>query len=346
MSARYPDTSRMHLRGLILIAGEIVAAYWPMRTFVHHNPLHGLEDLHFDDAARRAHELLGGRGYLSNARYRNYLRAGRIRPVQADAALAPLALDKKATLGPRTVTHGEVLRAHLLHGITAPAPESIDTLEAVVARHPDRGRLRALAAHVAPALAQPDDARERIRGAADAERASIGRSSTLAAWCDRMLLTDLTERINREMIKWCEAFLDEGHAAWPMPGRERGFFGAWRWLAGQEWSLCGIAGHRQKLETLPERPDDALLDSLEALGIPLDAWPDYLSRHLAALPGWAGFIKWRADQTEYEWQQVYPADLLQYLAMRIWYERELVRKACRDSLGIDGNLSSLAADMD
>jgi uncharacterized protein YbcC (UPF0753/DUF2309 family) len=44
--------------GLILIAGEIVATYWPMRTFVHHNPLHGLGDFQFEDAVRRAGELL------------------------------------------------------------------------------------------------------------------------------------------------------------------------------------------------------------------------------------------------------------------------------------------------
>ena len=342
----HSDTSRMHLRGLILVASEIVATYWPMRTFVHHNPLHGLEDLHFDDAVRRARQLLGGRGYLPNARYRDYLKNGRIRPAHLDAALAPLARDKRATIGTRTVTHAEVLRAHLLHGITAPAE---DTLEAVITRHRDRAPILALAAHLAPAITLPA-MREWMTAGMEAERATLGRSSTLAAWCDRLLGADLTERINREMIKWCEAFLDEGHAAWPMPGRERGFFGAWQWLAAQERSPCGIADSRRKIAALPSRSDDALLDSLDALGIPVELWPDYLSRHLTALPGWAGFIKWRSDQTDYEWQQAYPIDLLQYLAVRVWYERELVQDACRESLGIDGgtggNLGSIFADME
>ena len=57
---------------------------------------------------------------------------------------------------------------------------------------------------------------------------------------------------------------------------------------------------------LPAQPEDALLESLAALGIRSEAWQDYLSLHLAALSGWAGFIKWRADQSEYKWQTAYP----------------------------------------
>ncbi|MBI3622130.1 MAG: DUF2309 family protein, partial [Nitrospirae bacterium] len=341
-TASYSDTNRMHLRGLILVAGEIVATYWPMRTFVHHNPLHGLEDLHFDDAVRRARRLLGGRGHLPNAAYRDYLKAGRIKPEQIDGALASLIQDKRVTVGQGPVTHADVVRAHLLHGITAPAA---DTLDAVIERHRDRARIRALAAHLAPAIAVPA-IRDHMAAVIEGERAGLGRGSTLAAWCDRLLGTDLTERIDREMIKWCEAFLDEGHAAWPMPERQRGFFGAWSRLASQERSPCGIADSRRKLAALPEQSDDALLDSLHALGIPVEAWSDFLSRHLAALPGWAGFIKWRSDQTDYAWQHTHPADLLQYLAVRVWYERELVQAACRESLGIDGNLDAIRLDLE
>ena len=342
------DTRRMHLRGLILVASEIVATYWPMRNFVHHNPLHGLEDLPFDDAVRRARRRLGGEGYLPNRVYRDYLRQGRIRLEELDAALAPLTQDKQAALGGRPVTHADVLRAHLLHGITPPAPDSIDTLDAVIARHRDRDRIRALAAHLAPAVAVPA-IHDQMIAAVESERAGLGRHQTMAAWCDRLLAAELTSRIDREMIKWCEAFLDEGHAAWPMPGRERGFYGAWRWLAAQERSPCGIASSRGIIAALPERPDDALLDSLDAIGIPEEAWADYLSRHLTALPGWAGFIKWRSEQADYEWQQSHPTDLLQYLAVRVWYERELARTACRENLGLEGGtgglLGAITADM-
>ena len=150
----------------------------------------------------------------------------------------------------------------------------------------------------------------------------------MANSCDRSLGTQIAEQINREMIKWCEAFLDEGHATWAMPHREQGFYSAWKLLARREWSPCGIENNREKITRLPTQPEDALLESLTTLGIDPEAWQDYLSLHLAALSGWAGFIKWRADQTDYEWQRAYPIDLVQYLAVRLWYERELVQSAC------------------
>ncbi len=332
-SARYTDAQRMQLRTLILLSSEIIAQYWPMRTFVYRNPLHGLEDLHFEEAAQRAHQVLGGKSYLPNEVFRDYVRSGRILPHQIDAALKARAPHNQITLGHEKLRQFDVLRAHLLHGISAP-PE--DVLDARIDRRADRTVIHALADRVARAPAPAD-----MTARADEERSALGRRATLAAWCDRTLGTSITEQINREMIKWCEAFLDEEHAAWSMPGREKGFYPAWKFLAAREWSPCGIAQNRRKIARLPAHPEDALLEHLEALAIPSEAWPDYLALHLAAMPGWAGFIKWRADQPDYEWQQVYPMDLVQYLAARLWYERELVQQACRKALGIDGNVEAI-----
>ena len=101
----------------------------------------------------------------------------------------------------------------------------------------------------------------------------------------RTLGTEIVQQINDQMIKWCEAFLDEGHAAWPMPEREKGLYGAWKAIASHEWSPCGIADSRRKIAQLPDHPEDALLDSLDALGIPMDFRQDYLFLQLTALPG-------------------------------------------------------------
>jgi uncharacterized protein YbcC (UPF0753/DUF2309 family) len=332
---RFSESQRMELRTLIRLSGEIISYYWPMRTFVHHNPLHGLEDRPFEEAVRLAQKWLGGSGYLNAETLRGYYRSGRILPRHLDAALRQRALAQRVKMGAREITHRDVLRACLLGEVSAPPH---DSLEISLRRHTDRVTIRTLAQILSRAGEHPWGAKT-----AEAQPARP-ELQTLARGCDRALGTQIAEQINRELVKWCEAFLDEGHATWSMPGREKGFYGAWKFLAERECSPCGLKHSRKKLSRLPAQADDAVLQSLGLLGIPAERWQDYLSLQLAALAGWAGFIKWRADQDEYEWQKAYPIDLVQYLAVRLWYERELVQSACQRAFGIDGNMQALNAE--
>lgn len=335
------ETERIQIRELVQSSSEIIAYYWPMLNFVHHNPLHGLEHLHFEEAVSRGQQLLGGKGYLSNELFRDYARSGRILPQHINTALKSLESDKQVMLGKREVTHFELLQAHLLHGISVPDNE---TLETIINKRPERLIIESLENHVSPVLDNPS-IQDTIKTRILEERDALGRCSTLAKWCDRIFGTQITQQINQELIKWCEAFLDEGHAGWSMPGREKGFYGAWKFLAGLEWSPCEIRDSKKKLASLPTHPEEALYEHLTALDIPVEAWQDYITLQLTALPGWAGFVRWRADQTEYEWQQAHPIDLVQYLAVRVWYERELVQKTCREQLVIDGNIDVISTDM-
>ncbi len=330
----YSESQRMQVKALVRLASENIAYYWPMRTFVHHNPLHGLEQMTFETAVEKAQQSHGSAGYLSNESFRAYFASGRILPRHLDSVLKPRALPEQIKLGARDINHVEVLRACMLGDISIP-PD--DKLEVQLARHPDRRVIALLADHLSsipiasPAQAKPE------------QPLRVGHTELLASWCDRSLGTQIGDQINREMIKWCEAFLDEGHATWKMPERDSGFYAAWKYLAQREWSPCGIADNRGKLVRLPEQPEDSLLESLDLLGIHSQSWQDYLSAHLAALSGWAGFIKWRADQSEYDWQSAYPVDLVHYLAVRLWYERELVQQAFRQRFAIDGNLAAIDA---
>lgn len=340
-TAPYTDTQRMELRGLIRLASEVIAQYWPMQTFVHHNPLHSLEYLRFDEAVKRGRRLLGGSGYLSGEVYRNYVRTGRIALRHLDAALAPRVRDAHVTLGSRRVSHGEVLRACLTQGLCVPVEEPFDAL---LAHGADQPLIETLADHLASVVIRPS-LHQRMAAVVKEDQVALGRSLTLAMWCDRILGTNVVEQVNGELIKWCEAFLDEGHATWPMPGREADFYGAWKRLAQHEWSPCGIKDSRRKISQLPEHPEDAVLDSLAILAIPDEFRQTFLSLQFAALPGWAGFIKWRGDQRDYEWQHAYPVGLVKFLAVRLWYVRELVGKTCREELGIEGNYRSVMAYM-
>lgn len=336
-----PETRRMELRGIVRLAGEVVAQYWPMRTFVHHNPLHSLEYLPFEETVRRGHQFLGGQGYLSGDTYRTYLRAGRIRLHHLEEVVQPLARDESVTVGPCRIGHRDVLRACLTHGLCEMSDEPFGAL---VEQGSHDELVQALADHLAPVL-RASTIEQQVVATVRNDRAALGRSLTLSGWCDGALGTQIVALVNGELIKWCEAFLDEGHATWPMPGREQGFYAAWKSLAALEWSPCGIRDSRRKIAGLPEHPEDAVLESLELLGIPDHLRQDYLSLQLTALPGWAGFIKWRAERQDYPWQQAYPISLVKFLAVRLWYVRELVHKVCGERLGIEGTFGSVSSYM-
>ncbi|MDP3599115.1 MAG: DUF2309 domain-containing protein [Nitrospirota bacterium] len=333
----FTDAERMELRSYVQLAGEVIAQYWPMRTFIHHNPLHGLEGLHFDEAIKRGAQLFGGRGYLSNQVFRRYFKSGRIRPEDLQAIVQPLAADTQITFAGRPTSHLNVLMASMIHGISEthadpPHPEEQKIAPKIEAWLTTIG---ARAAHTPDPLALWDSAELPVR-------------ETCATWCDRTFGTTVVDTMNREMVKWCSAFLDEGEASWSMPGREQTFYRAWKSLAQHDASLrlIGITSAAQKIAALSDRPEEALLESLTILKIPKTAWEEYLSHHLAALPGWTGYIKWRADQSGYPWQQQYPIDLVKYLAVRLFYERELIDRSCRDELGIPGDVDAIRRYMD
>jgi len=334
------ESRRMELRGVVRLAGEVIAQYWTMRTFVHHNPLHSLEYLPFEETVRRGERFMGGSGYLPGRQYRAYFQSGRIKIEHLDAALRPFVHDAQVLAGSRKLTHGEVLRACLTEGLCDPVVEPLET----ELPDPSHGLVDRLAVKLASVLTVRH-LRERIGKITEGDREALGRWITLSHWCDDTFGTQIVSQINDQLIKWCAAFLDEGHATWAMPERERGLYLAWKTIAAHEWSPCGIADSGRKIAALPDHPEDALLESLDALGIPPDLRQDYLSLQLTALPGWAGFIKWREEERNYPWQQAHPVSLVKFLAIRLWYARELVQKVCREELGIDGRYDAVTAYM-
>ena len=121
---------------------------------------------------------------------------------------------------------------------------------------------------------------------------------------------DAVERVDHVLSKWLSAFLDEGQAAWSMPGREDGFYAAFREVAGHD----GQIPQDGVVTDLPEDPNEAIEAVLEPH--PESQWVPIFEEQLAALPGWTGFIKQRAEDGS-TWQSRYPITLTGYLAARL-----------------------------
>ena len=129
---------------------------------------------------------------------------------------------------------------------------------------------------------------------------------------------DVAHAVDGLATKWCAAFLDCEQASWKMPGREQGFYAAWKRLAWRDPSVS--AGTRRTLRELPHTPEDAALAALDGLQVPPEQTREYLQAHLSRLPGWAAHVRWRGEHAG-------DFDLLSYLAMRLSYEHALMSDA-------------------
>jgi hypothetical protein len=157
-------------------------------------------------------------------------------------------------------------------------------------------RLDALGADTDPAASLDALAAE---WADHAPSASSPASSPTAAAVDRVL------------TKWLAAFCDQGRTEWQMPDREAGFYAAVRAVARYDRE---IPGGRLPPDALPADPEAALEAALST--VPESRWEAVLAGHLAALPGWTGLLAVRGDAAD-EWAAAAPADLLDYLAIRL-----------------------------
>ena len=168
---------------------------------------------------------------------------------------------------------------------------------------------------------------------------------TISDWLDALTGSSLVEKIDDQMMKWIAAFLDEGLAGWEMPAREGGFYQGWRELAPLDVScrFFGVKNLSAKIRELPDSPEEAIALSLRRLEVPADRWKEYQSRQFAQLPGWTGFVRWLTENPEYPGQQKHPIDIVQYLAVRLFYEVELADALCRREWGIPGTLSAITS---
>ena len=121
--------------------------------------------------------------------------------------------------------------------------------------------------------------------------------------------------LDRAMVKWLSAFMDEGLAEWEMPFKSSGFYNAWRKLAPYDEILGNIGSN-----DIPKTSQEALIQLTNNFSE--KEIQELFTQHLAALPGWIGYIKLRT-QNQTEWQKQYPIDLEQYLAVRLWTAKQL-----------------------
>lgn len=369
---------RDKVRQIVLSASEPIAPFWPMRTMVAQNPIHGLEYLPFDQAVRKGKGLLGGNGYLANEEYRQFYQNGRITKESFERAFSRVGPQPNGQnpiqIGNRHISSQDICRLNIIYGFEElpsslldwelsdggakinfrkdlPKPSQTKIIDRILKEFETEypTYLTNLWESVLNALELSDlEVPSKFYEESHSQSSSpitIPHERTISDWVDALTDGGLVDQINNQLIKWISAYTDEGLAGWEMPGRNKGFFHVWKNLAQNDFSgkLFGITDFSQKVQNIDEHPEDAIYSSLSQLEIPEEQWKDYLSRELSLLPGWTRYIRWLGEHPTYHAQQKHPIDTAQYLAVRLFYEVELTHIKCRKEWGIDGNVSSLTS---
>ena len=140
----------------------------------------------------------------------------------------------------------------------------------------------------------------------------------IAELLDRSSNSKIVAAINKQMVKWCAAYLDRTQAPWANYKKDD-LYGFWKELAPHDLSLAwhGVKGWSESCAHLSERSEEALSNLLDELEVRGENIAPYLRRHVVQMPGFASYLKWR------EQEGLEKGILCDYFAIRLHYEKVL-----------------------
>lgn len=320
------------LEHLLHHLAHYLPAQGPIGVFIHHNTLHAFQHLPFEQAVVTAAELFGNEPYMPEAAYRRDLQRGRIQPEDVETVLAQ---EPNASLLP-----GRLDRRLLRRMMLVPGVRSLDRLS--VQYHLNEGtwltqlrpgldeltREHLLSGTVTPVRGNLEQAatEQLFQAVYDRIDPSDAPSPARPARPRDGLLAqfgiDLDEIIHPMFIRLCAVYLDQGMAYWPMPNRELGFYGAVRELLRQPLSfypehLAGIPAEFDRLGRFSLGSSDAVIQALDAFGVPESQWENTLRAELLALAGWAGLMRRLEEEPALAPHEELKCSLVDFLAVRL-----------------------------
>ena len=291
----------LKIRSMVYVAGEPVPFFWPMRTFIHHNPLHGLEQMPFEKAVEKGTRLFNGLGFLERSAYQKYMSLNMV-----DRRHLEEEVDRFVSR--RNEIPGIDLRATLMHLLTE--------IKEPVIKDTGTARVKDIQATIKGEKLADCEEPDPDAIATELQKELLGTKPLYEA-IDILYGTDLGTSLDELVIKSCLDFFDEGQSVWKLPNREQGFFTSWRQVAQHNVRLSLRGLDISKILAAGAKPEDIIDFVMRTLKIPEEHWMGYFEREIARLHGWAGFIRWRSGARHYFWANKYPGDLVDFLAVRL-----------------------------
>ena len=298
---------RLSIRSMIYVASEAIPFFYPMRTFIHHNPLHSLENLPFEQAVQEGKRLFHGRVFLRRPVYQHYLEQGKVDSQDLTAQVAAYVSSREPLPGVDLQQWLQALLTQTERKVVV--RRTIASTEDVQCVLNNQGLQEEIFTtdRLVPYL-----------------RHELLEDRPVYDAVDALYGTEIGTELDELVIKSCLDFFDEGQSVWSMPGRRRGFFQSWRKVANRNIRLYLRGMHIQDILAVDDTPEGVITHVMKTLGIPEERWVHYFTRELAELHGWAGFIRWRWNAKNYYWSKRYPADLIDLVAIRLTFALALL----------------------
>ena len=311
---------------MIYVAGSPVPFFWPMRSFIHHNPLHGLEHYPFPEAVAKGAQLFHGRAFLPRDDYQHYLSEGEVDRNELEAFTNNFAANSESLTDIDLQQWLMTLLTKLKNPVmNSNSIASVADIQAALNNNSESSNSRI----------DNETLSEMLQGKLLGDR-------PIYESVDALYGTEIGNDLDDLVIKSCLDFFDEGQSVWAMPDREKGFFNAWREIAMRNvrFFLRGI--HIKEILEVDDSPEGIIAHVMKSLGVAEEHWVSYFTQEIARLHGWAGFIRWRSSANHYYWSQRFPADLVDFVAIRLALGLALLQESGRNNIASTGKAISQA----
>lgn len=346
-------------------AARLLPEQAPLHAFVHHNTLHPFEHLPFEEAVLEGWRQLGGQPYQREQAFAKHIQTRRILAEDLEAVVyldqdihSPIFID-----GPRRdefrllrlkhlfeIPRGSALTwalhetkiKHEIHDIVD-AHTRTHLLEVVQPKFPNLSPQEAIRIM----LQKLWELLESVTPASSSRTFGSRRREQLLA----VTGIDTDQWVHPLFIRVAAAFLDQGIAYWPMPGRKQGFLFAFRILYGLSLSppdrwMRGLSKELQRQHREHWTAQQTIVWALHELAIVPANWPIYIEQTLLSLRGWAGMMHQFELHPERAPVQPLPAKLIDYLAVQLTLDVFASRYALRTTLGKTSTFADVEALID